>query len=170
MPASTVTLPALEYGLGALRFARGLLTTMTDDIPADRVTFQPVAGNNHVLWVLGHVAYSDDVIRCTLEGGASTFPKEWAPLFKDGSEPTDDAKRYPAPAELRRVLGETRQALIKWFSSMNEAQLAKPLPKSWQAFARSQGELMSSIAAHETFHAGQLSAVRRALKLGRKLG
>jgi uncharacterized damage-inducible protein DinB len=167
---AAATAGVLANGLGALTFSRTLLSTLIEDIPHDKLTHQPIPGTNHAIWVLGHIAYCDDLFRKVLGGARSTFPEDWKPLFKDGSEPTTDARGYPVMEELRRVAEQCRAELTQWFAGMSPEQLAAPLPKDWQPFARTMGELMSNIASHETFHAGQLSALRRSLKLKRHFG
>ena len=52
---------------------------------------------------------------------------------------------------------------------MDEQQLLTPLPDEMSSFAPNFAAVMSSIAWHEGFHAGQLSAVRRSLGLPRAL-
>jgi uncharacterized damage-inducible protein DinB len=166
-PADTMS-PSKANGLGALAFARRYLNGLLEEFPADKLTAQPVAGGNHAMWIVGHLAYCDDLFMAHLGGPASTFPQEWMPLFKDGSEPVDDPSRYPAPGELRKVLDERREALMAWMEGLSDEKLAEPLPGDFSGFASCYGELMSTMAAHECLHAGQLTVVRKALGLGRK--
>ena len=65
---------------------------------------------------------------------------------------------------------ERRATLIDWFSAMGADELAEPLPDDLQAFAPNRAALMPSIAWHEGFHAGQLTAVRRSLGMESMFG
>ncbi len=59
---------------------------LTADIADGRMTEQPMPGVNHPAWIVGHLAFSAELIVCRL-GGDKFLPGEWAELFKPGSSP-----------------------------------------------------------------------------------
>lgn len=61
-----MSLPTLEHGLSVLGFSRRALLGISEDIPASKLTFQPFPGANHALWILGHLAATDDYFLTTL--------------------------------------------------------------------------------------------------------
>ncbi len=168
MTSMTVS-SAFEIGKATLDLARRSTLKLVQDIPPDKLTYQPASSTNHALWVLGHLACTDNYFLTSLAKLEPVIEESWNKLFGMGSEPTDDPQRYPSPDEVKAGLEKARTALAAWFQSMDEHQLLSPLPDEMSSFAPNFAALMCSIAWHEGFHAGQLSAVRRSLGLPRAL-
>lgn len=160
----------VENGKAALDLARRQTLKLVDDIPADKLCHQPVAGTNHALWVLGHLAYSDDGFTTALGERESVIDESWKELFGMGSKPGPDPAKYPSLDDIKAALPRARTALIDWIESLDEEQLLKPLPEGWDVFAPNYAAVLPSLAWHEGFHAGQLSAVRRSLGLPGTMG
>lgn len=160
---------AFEIGKATLDLARRSTLKLVQDIPPDKLTFQPAPNTNHTLWVLGHLASTDNFFLTSFAKLDPVIEESWNELFGMGSEPTDDPQSYPSPGEVKAGLAKARTALAAWFQSMDEHQLLSPLPDEMSSFAANFAALMCSIAWHEGLHAGQLSAVRRSLGLPRAL-
>ncbi|MCA9299449.1 MAG: DinB family protein [Phycisphaerales bacterium] len=158
--------PLLETGLAALGFARASAFRFSEDITDETRTKAPFEGGNHVAWVWGHLAWTDDYFMKEFSGGDSRIPESWQGLFGMGSEPRDDPGAYPALEELKRVAEERRAEVRAWFESKSEAELLEDLPEQWQSFAKTYAVLMSTLAAHECMHVGQILTCRKALKMG----
>jgi uncharacterized damage-inducible protein DinB len=162
--------PILDAGLGALAFSRQSLLTLAEDIPHDKLTYQPFPGANHALWILGHLANSDDFFLAELAKKPSPKFEQTKPVFSSGSKPTPKLSDYPPIEEVKSYLSSAREGLISWFKSMPPSQLAAPLPDDWKPFAPTYGALMFAIAWHEGMHTGQLTAIRKSLGLAPKFG
>ncbi len=67
----------LDNGLSAMTFARENLLQFAEDIPADKLCHQPVADGNHTLWILGHLACTDDFFLSTLTNRERQCPKNY---------------------------------------------------------------------------------------------
>jgi hypothetical protein len=158
-----------DTGKAAMDLARRCTLKMVDGIPPDKLCHQPVPGANHALWVLGHLACSDDYFATSLGGRDSVIDPKWQELFGMGSKPVADPGVYPSPEEIMAGLEKARQSMLETFREMGEQKLTSATPDDWQAFAPTYAAVMGSIAFHEGFHAGQLSAVRRSLGLGAAL-
>ena len=158
-----------ESGKATLELARRCTLKLADGIPPDSLCHQPVAKTNHALWVLGHLAWTDNLFLTTLAKREPVVDESWNKLFGMGSEPTGDPQAYPTLDEVKGRLEAAREALIDWFQSLDEQQLKSPLPDGMKAFASDYAGMMNSLAWHEGLHAGQLSAVRRSLGLPRAL-
>ena len=167
--APTATSP-FEIGKATLEFARHGTVRLVEDIPADKLCHQPLGNTNHALWVLGHLACTDNFFLTSLAGRDPVIDESWNALFGMGSEPTEDPAAYPSPDEVKAGLDRARKAFLDWFQSLDERQLQEPLPEELRGFAPNYAGVMSSVAWHEGFHAGQLSAVRRSLGLPRAFG
>ncbi|HKQ46892.1 MAG TPA: DinB family protein [Phycisphaerae bacterium] len=160
----------LETGLAALAFSRKVSLGLFEDIPDNKICHQPCAGANHPLWILGHLACTDEFFLKGVGGRPYNRFEKWEKLFFMGSKPTSDPKVYPPIAEVKEALDKNRQEMIGWFKSMSDAELLKPLESDLADFAANRAVLMSMIAWHEGLHAGQLSVVRKSLGLTPKFG
>lgn len=153
----------IESGLTVLGFARRITLGLLEGIADDAVTHQPIPNANHALWVMGHLAHTDNYFLTAVASQPSKVPTEWDELFGMGSQPTADARRYPSRADLMDRLRARREDLIAWLRTLSDAQAARPLAKELQGFAPTFGSLAHSIAWHEGLHAGQLTVVRKSL-------
>jgi len=162
--------PALDAGLNVLAFSRRTLLNIAEDIPADKLCYQPFAGANHALWILGHLANADEYFVAELTKKPMPKFEKTKGLFFMGSKPGPNAKDYPSLSELKNYLASARESLVGYFKSLSPAQLVAPLPDDWKTFAPTYGELMFSIAWHEGMHTGQLTTIRKALGLPPKMG
>ena len=162
---TTATSSIFDIGKATLDLARVWTFKLSDGIPQDKLTFQPVPKTNHALWILGHCAVSDEHFVKTMGEDQSILDASWGELFGMGSTPIDDPGKYPSLEEITAGMGKSREALLEWFSSMDEAKLMSELPDDWKSFGPNFGGLMNSIAWHEALHTGQFSAIRRALDL-----
>ncbi|MCH8054255.1 MAG: DinB family protein [Planctomycetes bacterium] len=158
----------LENGIAALNFARKWTLELLSDIPQDKLTHQPCAAGNHAIWIAGHIAYADDLFASKIGNKPARCSDSWVKLFGMGSIPQADAGAYPSLSEVTNALADNREGLLAWFSSMSAEELAKPLPDDFKTFAATLGQLMISIACHESLHAGQLTVVRKSLGLAPK--
>jgi uncharacterized damage-inducible protein DinB len=161
---------ARESGLAALEFARRVTLGLLEEFPEDKVLYQPFPGANHAVWIVGHIALTDDWFLTHLMPRTSKVPESWTKLFGQGSAPQTDPSAYPTVAELNDKLTDLRAELMDWFRSMSDEQLTTPLPEDWETFAPSYGGMMPSIAWHEGLHDGQLTVVRKSLGLAPKFG
>jgi uncharacterized damage-inducible protein DinB len=165
----TTTANAFETGKAAVDLSRRCTLKMVEGIPPDKLCHQPVPGANHALWVLGHLACTDDYFATSLGGRASMLDDAWNEMFGMGSKPKDDPSAYPSLEAVLDRLEKTRQAMLETFEEMDEEKLQEPTPEAWRPFAPTYAATLASIAFHEGFHAGQISAVRRSLGLGAAL-
>ena len=161
---------ALENGLSTMAFARQNTMSFLEDIPEDKVCFQVCPGANHALWVLGHLTTADDYFLSSIGGKEWRCDEKFKALFGMGSRPTGSPSDYPRMDEVKELLHDRREALVAWFRSMSEEQLAQPWSGDVAGFAANHCALMSSIAWHEGLHAGQLTVVRKALGIKPKVG
>jgi hypothetical protein len=167
---TTVTSSTLfDTGKAAMDLARRCTLKLVDGIPPDRLCHQPVPNANHALWVLGHLACSDGFFATHLGDHEPVIDEKWSELFGMGSKPINDPGAYPSLEEVMAGLERARQAILETFQAMGEQKLMSPTPDDWQVFAPTYAAVMGSVAFHEGFHAGQLSAVRRSLSLGSAL-
>jgi uncharacterized damage-inducible protein DinB len=161
---------ARQNGLHRLRFARSVTLRLLEDVPAEKWLLQPLPGANHVMWLLGHLAVTDQLFLDSLGAAGPRCPEEWQALFARGTLPLPEANAYPTPELLLDHLASRREELLAWFAALPDAELAAPLPEGLRGYAANLSDLMASIAWHEGWHCGQLTVVRKALGLSPKFG
>lgn len=157
-------------GIAALELARGKTVQLVEDVPESKLFTTAWDSGNHVLWILGHLAWTDDYFMQMAGNRDSVLPAGWADRFGIRSTPTPNPDDYPAPAEVRDRLASTRATLLDWFRSMDPAQAKAELPEALSGFAPNTAGLASTLAWHEGLHAGQITVIRRKLGLGPTTG
>ena len=160
----------IEVGIATLKFSRGATIKLLESIPPDARMLCPVKGANHATWIAGHIALTDNYVIKAVGGLPGTLPESWESLFGMGSKCESSSDAYPAWDEIIAAMDERRATLIDWFSAMDADELAQPLTDGLEKFAPNRAALMPSIAWHEGFHAGQLTAVRRSLGMESMFG
>jgi hypothetical protein len=164
MTTTTAGCDVKSNGLAALEFARSITDKLADGTPADQCCTPACDGGNHLLWTLGHLAYADDMFVTALGGRPSALPDNWKDMFGMGTT-SQEAGAYPPLTEVRAIFDQARKDLLEWFGGMSDDDLARPLPDELSGFAKDHGTLMSTLACHECLHAGQITVIRKALKL-----
>jgi hypothetical protein len=145
------------------RMGRQLIHALVDDLPASEFQHQPVPGANCAAWIIGHLAIT---ARRTAERlGATGLPElteEFVGRFRATKKAAGDQSGFGEKAELLNLLDVCVDKLIGAVLALPPAALANP-PASPGTFATNSGESMLFGALHFTFHAGQLSTIRRSL-------
>ncbi|MHC4696710.1 MAG: DinB family protein [Planctomycetota bacterium] len=160
----------LEIGIASLQFSRRLALALLDGIPEGQWFHVPVSEGNHATWIAGHLAWEDDdCLKSLVEDRGSKLPQKWHDRFAQGSKPISNPDDNPSIAEIRTALATYREELIGFFTASVD-RLAAPLPEGLHAFARDLGALMPGLACHEMIHVGQLTVVRKSLKLAPVFG
>ena len=137
MPAQTVPAPAptaaRSPAAGAahqLKFARNGTKKILEGIADDKMCVIPSGCAKHALWIMSHLASTDDWFMCEFGGQKSAVPAEWQKLFAMNSTAVADASKYPPVDQVRKALDAAHAAVIKWVSSLSADDLAKSCPRS----------------------------------------
>jgi len=97
-------------------------------------------------------------------GAAPWLPGDWESVFGYGSTPRSDGDPYPRKEELRSLLAEATRRLSETLRSADPSVLMRQF--SEEDFPTMGHLLLQVVVAHTAYHAGQLSAWRRALGRG----
>lgn len=153
-----------------LRFARKMLTDLINAIPEDKLCAQCTPADNHALWTMGHMASSYRWFSGLIGAKPSDVPQEYDTLFGYKSTPGPDASAYPSAAEIRRHFTDSFETFVRAAEALTDAQAAAPCASDSMGFAKDKLQAVDRAAWHEGWHAGQLSALRRALGLPPLMG
>lgn len=155
----------LETNLVALEFSRYFANAMLDAIPEDKLCYQPIPDANHALWVMGHLACTDEFFMQVCGGPWNQRFEQLKAVFFMGSKPVSDPGAHPPVAEVREWFQDSRARMIEWLKGQTMEELATPLPEFLQRAAADRLKLIARLAVHESAHAGQLTVVRKSLGL-----
>jgi len=159
-----------QHAVSLLKFVRDYSNKLIKDFPEGKATFQASPTDNHLAWVLGHLASTDAWIGGALGIPGTAVPETYGKLFGGGSKPLPDPKAYPPLAELRKAFENGRAAVLKWLETAPDAALATPLADKTGGFCTDPIDGALKIAWHEGWHFGQVANCRKALGLPNALG
>lgn len=127
-------------------------------------TYQVHPTANHAMWFAGHMTTVDSFFVSVLAPDkAVTLPPGWKEMFGMGSKPSPNPNDYPPPEEVLRLMRDRRQEFLSALDSLNESDLAKPMPNGAPGFIKDIAAMFEIAIWHEGLHSGQLSIARRAL-------
>ena len=143
--------------------ARGWLTTWTRDFTdAESSATGPGHPPNPLLWQLGHLACVEDEV-CWLFGAPDRLvDAELRAACDSGCASPSAATRYPQLSELRNLLNATHARLLGLLDQAHDADLDRA-PREANPFFKSLGQAVYEAALHETYHVGEIGALRKAL-------
>jgi DinB superfamily len=159
------------HAIETVKFAHDMLNKVIAAIPADKALFQIHPTSNHVVWTLGHLATTYAWFQTLFDAKANAgLPDSYNGLFGMGSNPSPDPAKNPPLAEVRAHYDAA-------FNGFLQRLEALPEPAAWSAceadtggFASSKLDAAYKCAWHDGWHLGQVSDLRRALKLPGVLG
>lgn len=155
----------VEAALERMAWGRGFTLQLIDAVPDDQLTYRPSGRGNHTLWVMGHLANTDDAILAVCRDQAKVLPERYNELFGGKDRPSGDASRYPSKDELLEAMHDRRQAMIDWINSWEPDQIYTPVPELLRPFSPDWVTTAYTLAAHDLFHAGQVASCRAGLGL-----
>jgi hypothetical protein len=156
---------AKERALQALEFNRTCTNNLLKDFPEDKGTFQPSPHCNHAIWIMGHLAVTDEWMHGMIAEVKTKLPESYGKLFGYQTQPQSSAKAYPSFAEVKKNYQAARDNLLKAAHAVSDEALCKPLGEKGGGFVSDGLDALHKSAWHEGWHAGQLATVRRALGL-----
>jgi hypothetical protein len=141
-----------------------MLQQYLSDFSDDDLLVRPVPAANHTAWQLGHLIASEAMLGSMLPG--ATYPE--LPASLKAQADGKSAKSTPPGGYLKKAeyvdwFNKVRNATIAQVERMSDADLDKPTPGDWAAWAPNLGALLLLTANHTLMHAGQFTVVRRAL-------
>jgi len=158
-----------EMLLDQLDSARRITLETFNDLNTGQRLFQPAPDVNHPLWLLGHIAGSEDHLILGFCRGESLLPEEYGTLFAMGSKLLADPSGYPAGEEILDHMVRVHEAALDYVRGASQGELDQPPvtfdrldERARQLFA-TRGRCVWFHANHEALHTGQMAYIRRLL-------
>jgi hypothetical protein len=137
---------------------RSTLIEMADSISEEKLTVIPAGFNNHILWNLGHLAVTQQILVYLLSGNEVSFDKQTLADFRKGSAPKIWTTEY-SYAQVRGWLLEQSEKL--------NADYAAGKFTNYKEYATSTGIVLKTVddaLAYNQFHEGLHMGVVQAMK------
>lgn len=125
-----------------------------------------IGGNpagNCINWVLGHVVSTRSSIMKFV--GVDQPHNDELDRYRRGTEPIGSGETLIDFSILRRMLDDSQAQLLPALGEIPQARLDSPIPEEW-GFPSGQGNIgnaLARLAAHESYHNGQIGLLRRIL-------
>jgi uncharacterized damage-inducible protein DinB len=149
--------------------SRDRVLAHVEDMRDHSTVFPTPKGGGHTLWVLGHLAYIEDlVIRKFMLGEDNPLAK-WEEVF-DGVDTSGDLSLYPPFDEVLATCRKMRESTIALLESFSESDLDRTsanVPKGYEDTFGTYRLCLQYVADHWYMHRGQLADARRAAGLVR---
>ncbi|MEM6795828.1 MAG: DinB family protein [Acidobacteriota bacterium] len=146
---------------------RRALEKMTRSMSEEERLTVPEGFNNHVLWHLGHLVVTQQMLCYQLGGLKAGVEPAWVPLFKNGSAPRD----WPSDAEIPSY--ETLLESLHELAAKTRTDYDAGFFADFVGFDTGVGPKVESIENalvfnnfHEGLHFGYVMAMRRVLASG----
>ncbi|MCK6482697.1 MAG: DinB family protein [Phycisphaerae bacterium] len=151
-----------ELLLSELSASQWLFENFTKDFTDDEARFQPFDGGNHVIWLIAHVAVTEDWAVNLLGGGPKRLPEPIHQAFGGGRPCRTDTSL--TLKEAWDMLKRTRKHTEEFIRAMPESRLDEKSPQGAPPQFPTVGAFLGLIGTHPFWHFGQLSVNRRMLK------
>jgi uncharacterized damage-inducible protein DinB len=152
MPISNRIVIASQSFNNNARLLKGTIDGLTDEEWVRR----PCDHTNHMLWIVGHMAWSRTMVLARL---GSEYTTPWMKLYARGAKCTDSPD-CPTPEETMRVWDETCSRLNAVMEAVSEERLDTPATQGPPSADGMLSGVVNFMAHHETYHVGQASYVR----------
>ena len=141
------------------RINNDLVSRAIGSLTDEELWQRPTDRSNPMLWIAGHVVQTRASMLKLL---GEPFDTGWGDLFNRGAA-LQERTRYPARADIERVMGDTTARLQSKLAALDDQQLASPATGPALPGASTVADQIAFFAFHESYHVGQLAYIRKAL-------
>ncbi|QDT89640.1 DinB family protein [Gimesia algae] len=162
MSTQQQALSMTDLAIEQLHRSRNFLTALLDTLADDQLHVR-VGEGNHALWIMGHLAFADDLFISAFLNEPSCLTPEHEELFTSGTTPSDDPADYPDREELQKRMTTARNRFIDWAQTLEGETLWEASPEAVAPIASNAITAVHTLSQHDFFHAGQIATIRTSL-------
>ena len=141
-----------------------VLKSYLSDLTDAELLTRPGVGCNHIAWQLGHLIQSEaQLLNAVCPGAAAELPAGFKEQHSKETAGENSASKFLTKAEYLELFDKVQASSMAALAKLSEADLDKPSPEQFQAYAPTVGNMFVLIATHPMMHVGQFVPVRRAL-------
>jgi len=151
--------------LGQLQRGQAVIEMLARDLSEREYFRVPIKGANHIGWVLGHIACTEDRAVAALTGKSQRIRQTTHELFKSGSTCVAHASRYPTRGKIDELFITTRARTVEALMNFDLVKWGDPSPDAMrEAFFPTMGSVWGTQATHQLWHIGQITVCRVAMQ------
>ncbi len=132
----------------------------------DEWTRRPNDHSNHILWIVGHVAWTRSALLARLD---APWVTPWLGLYARGKK-CEDGPDCPSPGLAMEVWSESCSRLKAAMEAATDALLDTPVTQGPPTADGKLSGVVDFLAFHETYHVGQIAYLRSWLGRGGPMG
>jgi uncharacterized damage-inducible protein DinB len=151
---------------GMFKANTDIVTRAISDVEPDHCFKKPGDDSNHLTWVLGHLIVHRGH---TLKILGVDWDNTRAEMFARGQARLADAE-YPSLEDMRGAWQDVSEKLSAALKSPTENVMTQEAPKGPPSFDGKVSGSVAFMAFHDTYHAGQVSFLRKWLGYGQTVG
>ena len=151
----------LDFSLSTLRQIRQNCLAIADRYDGEALQVIPKGFNNNLIWNLGHIVVTQQLLHYGLSQQPLRIPKEWVAKYRKGSKPEGRVPQEEIDA-IRRALDTTVDQLAADLQT-GMFDNFKPYPTSTGVTLGSIREALIFNHMHEGIHLGSMLAIRKFL-------
>jgi hypothetical protein len=166
---SLKTMQSIDLIRDNLRRSRDRVLARVEEMREHCLVFPTPQGGSHTLWVLGHLAYIEDLVVRRFMLGEDNRLAEWETVF-DGADVSGDISRYPPFDQVLAECRKVRESTVTLLDSLSEGSLDKAsanVPAGFEDTFGTYRLCLQYVADHWYMHRGHLADARRAAGLER---
>lgn len=147
----------------ALEATRGVLERYLDDLSDADLLARPSPNANHIAWQLGHLIWTEYflVTQQLTAAAMPALPAGFAEAHGKDRAGADDG--FLTRREYLGLFARVRAATVAAVDGLSDADLDRPSTGRVAESAPTLGAVFLLVSNHTLMHAGQFTAVRRAL-------
>ena len=142
--------------------ARGWLKVWAGDFTEAEAIRTVPDGPNPLAWQLGHLASVEDDVVALFSGAGLQVPPELRAVVATGCAGPTAETRYPPLSDLWHLLEASHARLLGLAEKASPTDFDRE-PLTPNRFFHSLGQAIYEVALHETYHVGEIAALRKAL-------
>lgn len=136
------------------------------DVSAEDWFRKPGDDSNHLLWLFGHlIVHRGHTVKLL----GRQWGTAWSPLFERGAQRVADDE-YPSLDEMKTVWQQVSADLTTALANPPADLLANAAPAGLPSFDGKASGTVAVLAFHDSYHAGQVSYLRKWLGYGQTIG
>ncbi|WNB91187.1 DinB family protein [Bacillus sp. NEB1478] len=129
-----------------------------ESMSAEMADIQPEGFNNNIRWHVGHVLVTAEYFMFGYPEKSKALPVDYIQLFNRGTSPADWKGEVPSLQELTTQLKDQLERIKEIPAERFQDQLKQPF-----FGLNTVGELAVFANYHETYHSGQLHAMKKVI-------
>ncbi|MEL7119186.1 MAG: DinB family protein [Bacteroidota bacterium] len=148
-----------KHHLDLLKTTRGNVARLLNGLSVDQLNHIPEGFNNNLIWNLGHIVVTQQLLCYALSGLPTVIDKEKVSAYRKGSKPEG-----PVDALTVDTFKEQLETLVTQF----EEDLERKIFKEYKVYTTSYGATLSNLEdavvfnnMHEAMHLGTMIALKK---------